>query len=91
MEVQCRVSVRGGALSAVLIVQATSEEVDRVGKGADLTPPVFLRLLPLIAQRPVMARWNRDAESIYKLKETMRNYVTERSQAISGYALFDLF
>ena len=23
------------------------------------------RLLPFIAQRPVMARWNRDAESIY--------------------------
>ena len=38
-----------------------------------------------------MARWNRDAESIYKLKETMRNYVIERSQAIEGLALFDSF
>ena len=37
------------------------------GKGADLTPPKFLRLLPIIAQRPVMARWNRLAESIYKV------------------------
>ena len=41
-----------------------------------------LRLLPLIAQRPVMARWNRDAESIYKLKEPIRTYDTEKSEAI---------
>ena len=37
-----------------------------------------------------MARWNRDAESIYKVKN-YENYVTERSQAIEGQALFDLF
>ena len=30
VEVQCRVSVRGGALSLVLIVQATAEEVNRL-------------------------------------------------------------
>ena len=56
----------------------------RKGKGADLTPPKLLRLLPLIAQRPVMARWNRDAESIYKLQKPIKTYVTERSQAIEG-------
>ena len=38
-----------------------------------------------------MARWNRDAESINKVKKTMKNYVTERSQAIEGQALFDSF
>ena len=60
-------------------------------RGRNCHPPKLHRLLPLIAQRPVMARWNRDAESIYKLKETMRNYVIERSQAIEGQSLFDLF
>ena len=62
-----------------------------MGKGADLTPPKLIRLLPLIAHWPVMARWNRYDESIYKLKESMRNYVIERSQAIEGLSLFDLF
>ena len=38
-----------------------------------------------------MARWNRDAESIYKVEKTMKNYVTERGQAIEGLALFDSF
>ena len=37
------------------------------GKGADLTPPQLIRLLPLIAHWPAMARWNRDAESTYNL------------------------
>ena len=36
-------------------------------------------LIKALAQRPVMARWNRLAESIYKPKGTMRNYVIERS------------
>ena len=61
------------------------------GKGADLNPPKLLRLLPLIALRPQMARWNRDAESIYKLKEPKRTHVIERSQAIEGQSLFDSF
>ena len=38
-----------------------------------------------------MARWNRDAESIYKVKKTMKNYDNERSKAIEGLALFDSF
>ena len=62
-----------------------------MGKGADLSPPLQLRLLPLIAHWPVMARWNRDAESIYKLQETKRNHVILRSQAIEGQAPFDPF
>ena len=38
VEVQYRVSVRGGALSLVLIVQATAEEVHRVIAYRDLNP-----------------------------------------------------
>jgi hypothetical protein len=38
-----------------------------------------------------MARWNCDAEGIYKLKQLIKTYVIERSQAIEGQALFDLF
>ena len=37
-----------------------------------------------------MARSTCLAESIYKLKEATRNFVTERGQAIEGLALFDL-
>ena len=48
-------------------------------RGRTWHPPLFHRLLPLIAHWPAMARWNRNAESIYKLKETMRNYDNERS------------
>ena len=39
----------------------------------------FVKSQDRIAQRPVMVRWNRDAESTYMLKELMRTYVTERS------------
>jgi len=38
-----------------------------------------------------MARSTRLAESIYKLKETIRTYDTERGQSIYGLALFGLF
>ena len=36
-------------------------------RGRNCHPPKLHRLLPLIAQRPVMARWNPDAESTYNL------------------------
>jgi len=47
---------------------------ERAKKRMATSTPKFLRLLPLIAQRPVMARWNRDAESIYEAEETKRNH-----------------
>ena len=47
------------------------------GSGRGL--PAELSLLPLIAQRPALVRWNRDAESIYELEETIRSHITERS------------
>ena len=63
-------------------------ECNRRVRGRNCHPPKLIRLLPLIAQRPVMARWNRDA---YKHQKSIKTYVTERSQAIEGQALFDLF
>ena len=39
----------------------------------------FVKFQDRIAQRPQMARSTRFAESIYKLKESIRNYVIERS------------
>ena len=59
--------------------------------GTPLPPPKLIRLLPLIAHWPAIARWNRDDESIYKLKQLMKTYVIERSQTIEGQALFDSF
>ena len=52
---------------------------ERARANADLrVTPKFLHLLPLIAQRPALVRWNRDAESIYKPEETIRNRAIDR-------------
>ena len=48
-------------------------------RGRTCHPPLFHRLLPLIAHWPAIARWNRDDESIYKLKQLIKTYVIERS------------
>ena len=45
----------------------------RSGLGGMYTPPArWVKSQDHIAQRPALVRWNRDAESIYKLKEIMK-------------------
>ena len=69
------------ALTLAIVEQAKFAPGDGANwvRGRNCHPPKLIRLLPLIAHWPAMARWNRDDESIYKLKQLMKTYVIERS------------